>query len=267
MAYLDEIPESEASGSVAEAYEGLRRVVGVPFVAFVYRALATEPGRLEAIWAELEPSLVSPSARAGAEELGAVTLDRAPSIVIPATSLAACELDAPRVRATLEGFRRMNSTNLVAVQALLDGVEGPAAPPGHQRVELPPTGPALPIPEMATFSAPTRALLDEMSVPFAGGEEPVLIPSLLRALGTSPVLLALLWTALRPAVTSDGFRPTADRLATRARELARTLPYRVTRVDDPGARRILTRFLPAIPAMLVGGALIEAALAELPRGV
>ena len=37
--YLREIPEAAATGSVAEVYEGLRRVLGVPFVAFVYRAL------------------------------------------------------------------------------------------------------------------------------------------------------------------------------------------------------------------------------------
>ncbi len=264
-AYLREIPEDVATGSVAEVYDGLRRVHGVPFVAFVYRALAAEPGRLERIWAELEPNLTSPEARRAAEELAAVPAGAITPI--PAASLAVTGLDARRVAATLAAFRRVNSGNLVAVLAVLQGVDRPpAASPapafGHATV-----GATLPIPEMAAFPGPVRALLEEMSVPFAGDERPVLIPSLLRALATTPALLALLWAALRPAVTSESFRPVVDRIGARATELARTLPYRVARVDDEGAREILARFASAIPAMLVGGALIEAALVEaLPIG-
>jgi hypothetical protein len=262
--YLREISEDAAIGSVARVYEGLRRVHGVSFVAFVYRALATEPGRLERIWAELEPNLTSPQAREAAAELASVSPGGVAAI--PATSLAVTGLDVRRVAATLGAFRRVNSGNLVAVLSLLQGIDRPAAafaasPGGQQAGE-----PTLPIPEMPAFPEPVRALLAEMSIPFAGDERPVLIPSLLRALATTPALLALLWAALRPAVTSDAFRPAVDRVGERAAKLARELPYRVTRLEDGATREILTRFAPTIPAMLVGGAMMEAALAEVLAG-
>ncbi len=41
---LEEVSELAASGSVAEAYADIRRVLGVPMVVFVYRALAASPG-------------------------------------------------------------------------------------------------------------------------------------------------------------------------------------------------------------------------------
>jgi hypothetical protein len=258
--YLREIPEAAATGSVAEVYEGLRRVLGVPFVAFVYRALAAEPGRLERIWADLLPNMTSPYARRAADELATVSLGSVAAI--PAVALALTGFDARRVASTLDGFRRVNSANLVAVHALLKGIDRPAAPSGASVGDIGASEPTLPIPEMASFPEAVRALLNEMSVPFAGDERPVLIPSLLRALANYPCLLALLWATLRPHVKGNEFRPAVDRVSGRAAELARETPYRVTRVDDEGAREILRRFAPTIAAMLVGGSLLEAALAE-----
>jgi hypothetical protein len=262
--YLREIPEAAATGSVAEVYEGLRHVLGAPFVAFVYRALAAEPGRLEAIWADLRPNMTSPAARRAADELA--TVSRGSVAAIPAAALAVTGFDARRVASTLDGFRRVNSANLVAVHALLEGIDRRAAPSGASVGDIEASEPTLPIPEMAAFPEAVRALLNEMSVPFAGDERPVLIPSLLRALANHPCLLALLWATLRPHVECNEFRLAVEAASGRAAELARAMPYRVTRIDDGEAREILRRFAPTIAAMLVGGSLIEAALAEaLPR--
>lgn len=258
--YLREVPEAAATGSVAEVYRGLRRVHGVSFVAFVYRALAVEPGRLERIWAELLPNITSPQARRATGELAAASLGGVEPI--PVAALAVSGMDAGRVAATLDGFRRMNAGNLVAVLSLLEGVDRPVASFEAPLDRVGVLEPVLPILEMSAFSAEVRALLDEMSVPFAGDQQPVLIPSLLRALATHPCLLALLWAALRPVVTSDSFRPAVDRVAERALELAREMPYRVTPIGDESTREILQRFAPTIPGMLVGGSLIEAALVE-----
>jgi len=233
-------------------------------VAFVYRALAAEPGRLERIWADLRPNMYGPYARRAADELAVVSLGSVAAI--PAVALAVTGFDAQGVASTLDAFRRVNSANLVAVHALLQGIDRPAAPSRASVGDGKASEPTLPIREMASFPEATRALLNEMSVPFAGDERPVLIPSLLRALANFPCLLALLWATLRPHVESNQFRRAVDAKSGRAAELARETPYRVTRVDDEEAREILRRFAPTIAAMLVGGALLEAALGEaLPR--
>lgn len=262
---MEEIPETAAAGSVAEVYEELRGVLGVPFVAFVYRALAVEPGRLERIWADLRPNMTSEYGRRAARELAAVT--RFGGVTpIPAAAVAVSGYDVRRVAATLNAFRRVNSGNIIAVHVLLQGVDRPVAPAKGPIADVGTFEPTLPIPEMASLPEAVRALLDEMSVPFAGDERPVLVPSLLRALATYPCLLALLWASLRPCLEAGELREAADRVSDRAAELAREMPYRVIRVDDEGARQILHRFAPTIPAMLVGGSLLEAVLGEaLPR--
>jgi hypothetical protein len=47
-----------------------------------------------------------------------------------------------------------------------------------------------------------------------------------------------------------------------ARTLAAGLPSSVTKLEDPNTRSLVTRFLRAIPSMIVAGSLMEAALAE-----
>ena len=114
MSRLPEIAESAATGSVAETYAEIRRVTGVPFVVFIYRVLATEPGRLEAAWAELAPNLVSAEGRAARAELEAAAPPAAaprpaplPRDVVDAAGLTAANVavddgvesgDQPRAR-------------------------------------------------------------------------------------------------------------------------------------------------------------------------
>ena len=259
--YLGEVSEATAVGTVAAVYADIRRVLGAPVVAFVYRALAIQPGRLERIWAELLPNLTSGYGRAAAEELAAATL--AGVQAIPASALAVTGFDAARTAATLEAFKRVNCVNVLAVHVLLAGVDAPVASDAHEGVvPAPLETPALPTLDTAALPLTVRSLLEEMSEPVAGGEPPLLIPSLFRALAYDPCVLALLWAALRPALTSDAFKDESARARRRADELARAMPYRVTRIEDQPTREILRRFAPTIPGMLVTGSLLEAALAE-----
>src|SRR5260370_14605649 len=96
-----------------------------------------------------------------------------------------------------------------------------------------------------------------MSAPRVGGEEPRLVPSLLRHFAHEPTLLELLWTALRPAAGGVGAEAAA--LRERARAQARELPYRVERADTD-TRAIARRFAGAMSAMLVTGELLRLAL-------
>ena len=259
MSLLAEVPESAATGTVAATYAEIRRVTGVPFVVFIYRALAAQAGRLETVWAELAPNLASPKGRAARAELEAALLPTACGRPgrLPAGALAAAGVERLAIAATLAGFRRANAANVVGLWALLDGVTGRgAAPLGPVSGAADTVPPGLPMADLATLPASTVALLEQMSAPIAGDERPVLVPSLYRTFAHDEPLLSALAAALRPVVESPGFRPAVTALAARGRELARSLPHPVTPLDDPAARTVVERFLRAIPAMILVGALI-----------
>ena len=268
MSRLQEIAEGAATGSTAATYADIRRVTGVPFVVFIYRVLATQPGRLEGVWADIGPNVGSAAGRAALAEV-VLAADRGAAGLaagvapLPAAALAARDLDGAAVAATLEGFRRANSANVVALWALLDGVAGEPAPtgPAPAAADMAPAG--LPMADLSVLPATTLALLEEMSRTVAGGALPILIPSMWRTFAHDPELLALLWSALRPVLESASFPPAVAALSAHGRELAQRLPFRVRRLDDEAARVVVERFLRAIPSMLVTGALLETVLAEL----
>lgn len=256
--YLPEIPETEARGRVAEVYEEIRRTLGLPVVNLVYRHLAVEPTQLDAAWGELRPNLTAAAARSAARRLvDAAAVRRV--VAVPPSAAAAIGVDAPRaafVRATLDAYARANSLNLLGMQALLHGCGGTA---DAADAEEPPVAAAiLPLADMSALPASTLALLDEMSAALVGDDEPRLVPSLLRHFAGDPALLALLWTALRPAAGALTARRAA--VAAEARALAGRLPHPVSPVTDPVLRATAAQFAAAMSAMLVTGEAIRAAL-------
>jgi hypothetical protein len=114
----------------------------------------------------------------------------------------------------------------------------------------------LPLADLRTLSAATRLLLDEMSEPLVGGEEPRIVPSLLRHFAHEPALLALLWTAIRPA--TGGIEERAAAVRQRARVQARELPYPAPPADT-ATQAVCGRFARAMSAMLVTGELLRRA--------
>lgn len=56
---MEELPESEATGRLAEIYEEVRRYCGVPYVSSMQRYLATMPGCLEWVWAAIRPAMIN----------------------------------------------------------------------------------------------------------------------------------------------------------------------------------------------------------------
>ena len=260
MSFLAEIPESEATGTVAEAYADIRRVLGAPFVVFIYRVLATEPGRLEAVWSDLGPNLGSAEGRRAIEAIASSSLQGVTPI-----SRAVLEqggLDGALAAGTLEGFRMVNSANIVGLSALLAGVEGPiAAEPGLSAPHV--VRPALPMADLSLLPATAVALLEEMSAPVAGTERPILVPSLYRTFAHDEKLLTQLWATLRPVLESAAFPAAVEVVAARGRTLAASLPYRVRRLEDEETRAVIRRFLRAVPSMLLTGSLLEVALSEI----
>jgi hypothetical protein len=265
-AYLAEVAEGEARGSVAAAYGEIRSTIGLPVVNLVYRHLATVPGRLEGVWEQLAPALREPGTRRIAD--GIAALATAPGVeAIPAASLAAAGVDAATLaaaQATFDAYQRGNATNLIAVVALLHGVEGPASRPLAQPA-APAGEPAGALPAMVApeqLAPAPRLLMEEMSAAVTGRSRPVLIPSLFRHLTQPAALLALAWTVLRRPLTSADFERRAHGLVAAARVAVPGLALAVPRVEDEDTRAALGRFLEAIPRMLLVGTMLRAAVAE-----
>ena len=113
--------------------------------------------------------------------------------------------------------------------------------------------------DLTALPPATLALLDEMSAALVGGEEPRLVPSLLRHFADDAPLLALLWTTLQPAEAALETRRLAA--AAEARDLAGRLPFPVARLEHPALRETAGRFVVAMSAMLAAGEGIRAVLA------
>lgn len=261
--YLPEVAEGDAEGSIAEIYDDIRRVLGLPIVNLVYRHLAVEPAQLAGVWQALRPNLTFHATEEAARRL----VDHAvPPAVTPlsAAVLAAVGLNADRARlarATLDAYARANSRNLLGMHALLDGCPGT-----HERgdaLEPPPAVPILPIAQLDTLPAATVELLREMSAALVGDEQPVLVPSLLRHFATDPPLLALLWTALRTAA-GETLAARSDAVAAKARELAAGFPQSVAPLERQSDREIAARFVVAMSTLLVTGEVVRAAISEAP---
>ena len=256
---LAEVPESAATGRVAELYADIRAVLGLPMVNLVYRYLATRSGVLEDCWAALRPNYGSTAAASAGRELIALAAPEGVAPLPRATVEAAGMTgeEATLGRATLAAYRRANSLNLLDMFALLDGCPG-----GGSADTAPAPEPAsiLPIAPLESLAPETAALLDEMSVQTVGGGEPRIVPSFLRHFAHNARLLALLWTLLEPATAEAIGR--AGAIASRARGLAQGLPCPVAALEDGPERAVVAQFSDAMPRMLVLGELLSAALAE-----
>ena len=253
--HVEEIPEATATAPVAAVYADIRRVLGVPFVALVFRVLACEPDRLEAIWADLGPNLGSDFASQAASRL----VVKPPAGLGVRRSADGVTLDTVAAAATLRTYRHTNTLNAIGLAALLDGVEGPLAPGPAGSARR--TGETiLPMADLAALPRCTIALLEEMSAPIAGQERPIVIPSLFRHFAQDQRLLEFIWTTIRPYIEDSHFSGATAMIGQEARRIASALPYRVRRIEDIESRRIAQRFSRTIPAMIVVGGLVELAI-------
>ena len=256
---LAELPEAAATERVAELYADIRAVLGLPMVNLVYRALATKPGVLDDCWAAMRPNLASAAAASAAGELVALAAP-AGVIPLPRATVAEAGLRGKRValaRATLAAYRRANSLNLLGMFALLDGCPGGGS---VDAAPAPTSEPILPMVSLESLAPETAALLNEMSARIVGGDEPRIVPSLLRHFADDARLLELLWVVLEPATAEADGR--AAGLVRRARDLANGLPYPVAVLEDEPAQSVVAKFPDAMARMLVLGELLTAALAE-----
>ena len=115
------VTEAEATGEIAALYADIRASLGVPVVNLIWRHLATFPGALAWAWNAVRPVYVVGSAAALA---AAFRRDlQLPSLpAVPPDALRAAGIDPAAeaaISAVLASYDRSNSTNLIALSALL----------------------------------------------------------------------------------------------------------------------------------------------------
>lgn len=257
IARLAEITEDRATGTLAETYDDIRAVLGVPFVSLVYRAVAVVDGRLDAVWEAVRPNLLSELTHQLAAALGTVSISPVPRV--DGAVVAESGLDLQLAADTLAAFHRANTRNAIVLWALQGGHDG-GAPPLRRPAPRTSIPQILPMADLASLSASASALLTRMSVPIAGAEPPVVIPSLLRCFAFDEPLLAALCRSLRPLLESDAYREHVSDVRTLAQTSAAALPYGVAPCPDAEAQQIIDRFLRTIPAMIAAAPMIAAAL-------
>ena len=256
---FEEVSEQAASGSIAEAYADIRRVLGVPMVVFVYRALAVSPGRLEHVWGALGANLACAETQRNAASLDPP--EQGKVAPLPRATMVGAGIDPLRLAGTLDSFDRANRLNLIGLEALLTGAPGdPTTDRGEARSAAPRE--MLPMADLASLQPGTRALLRRMSVPIAGRERPMLIPSLFRYFAHSDRLLEAIWQSIGPPIEDGRFHDSVAVVAQRARQLIGRLPYPVARAEDNDTREIISRFATTIPGMIVATKLLRLALGE-----
>jgi hypothetical protein len=162
------------------------------------------------------------------------------------------------VTSTLDAYNDANPRNLIALLALLHGAPGTGRP--RPASGAAPPRRLLPQASLASLDERVRDLLDEMSRAVTAQGEEVLVPSLFRHLAQHPGLLALAWSAVRPAVHGRAVARQANAVARRAALLASALPHPVEATRDPQAVAALRRFTQTIPQMVVVGVTLRRAL-------
>jgi hypothetical protein len=203
---LTELPESEATGEIAEIFAEIRHYYATPYVSSIHRHLATRPGVLEWSW-----ELASPAFRSGiAQETGwriASDSALAPLSAIPSEVLAVwgvADGDVPTLRAIAESFTRVAPLNLIYGGLLRDvalgaelggGVLSPAAWTPPSALPNPP-----PMADAARLGEAERSVLQRF---LSGTGNTAFVPGLYRMLAHWPNLLAHFAVELGPRFRSD----------------------------------------------------------------
>ena len=112
---LAELPEDQASGTIADIYREIREFSGVPYVSSLQRYLATMPGVLQWAWGSLRPAMVSGLIpETGWRLADSVRLSPLPAV--SDTDRTAWKLDiggTATIAAIAENFVRVSPVNLM----------------------------------------------------------------------------------------------------------------------------------------------------------
>jgi hypothetical protein len=268
---IPEIRESEAPAETAAIYAELRTASGLPLVNLIWRHFAALPGVLPWAW-----RAVRPAAQAGL--VGAAASRVVESLPVPAMppldrgQLAAVGVHEqaaygglPTIRRVIDAYDRGNAFNLVALTALLRGLEAAspveaAAPPGAA-VAPQPIGDVPPLPRLGELEERARRSVESLAALHAGFEAGA-VPSLYLHLAHWPGFLEQARGRIEHLPLADLREDACKRAAAETESLlpvmAAGAPPAAARDAVDHALRRLARGL--IPEMLAVGLALRRAL-------
>ncbi|MGF1466105.1 MAG: halocarboxylic acid dehydrogenase DehI family protein [Sandaracinaceae bacterium] len=197
---LGEVMPHEAPPGVAGIYDDIQATLGVPFVNFIFRMLATRPAYLTAAWSAAAPALRSSAFATAADELRSGA--RAWALLAVKDRASWADVDGG------ESLRRFTATihhvlpKLLLVATALH--EGRLRPAGAHRPAEPqrlPEALALPMVDPASADAPVAAVFERI---LRGHGHPG-VASYYRALGAYPAFLEAAWGEVEPLLESASF--------------------------------------------------------------
>lgn len=212
---MEELPESEATGQLAEIYEEVRQFCGVPYVSSMQRYLATTPGCLEWVWAAIRPAMVDGAVQEAAWAcVNSLSLTPLAPISRPALRLFGVDAEAEiAIRAACDTFVRVSPINMIfggCLRYILDdgALNGAADASGEW---TPPKSIAnLPaFVDPSTLSDSQAAVLSEFRRGLGDG---FFIPGPYRMFAQWPAYLAHVATELGPVLGGPGYAGERDAL-------------------------------------------------------
>ncbi len=222
VSHLGEVMPDEAGGDITAVYEGVRGRLRVPFVNFLFRALANYPEYLQFAWERISPHLLSAGFERAADEL------RTRALVEPVPEGPDVRWMAPedltRVRAFTDTIHYVLPKLLLIATAFDEGLGGASGP------ETAASDAVEPGVAEGTFALPMVSAEDadsELSALFGrirdvhGHPD---VASYYRGLGNWPPLLRELWSKLEPSVGSESYEERKKELLGRSREIVLEMP-------------------------------------------
>ncbi len=265
--YIAEIAEGSASGETARIYAEIRRLTGVPFVALIYRHLATIPHALEAMWKAVAPLLQSGDLQECAWRIARHAWT-GPVPKLPAEVRGLGEEELARIADVIDAYNRANPVNfalVVALRAMPPSTAPPVRSASPAAWSPPPVIRSLPpIPPLGELLPDVRKRVDAFGKREFPGM-PVLVPTLYRHLAHWPSFLALAHREVQPRLATRAFQGSIDAFRTTTQREAATFACDPAMANDPALRSaapVFERFTGVIPEMVVVGNFLSRTLAR-----
>jgi len=205
------LEEADASGPVAATFAEIRRVMGIPLVTSIWRALAGMGDALDRTWIAsrgiYESGEPERALQRVIETAPALRVSRLTNAQLSAIDMG--EVDLVAARSVIAAYNRSNGMNLVALAALVNepvagtltgawqpGPEWPTLPVLMRRAEIPDTAWRI-VQEVNRFGAPNPAAS---------------VATLWRHLAHWPALLALASVAFDPLQTGGAIDDATARI-------------------------------------------------------
>jgi len=226
---IEPLPEYRADGKVAEIYEDIKRVLGVPWVGVLFLAYARYPNFLRVLWDGLAPIAGSRAFADGAASLhegvaeGVKALEPPPIAKrLQSVGYAPRELD--QIRQLFDVFDHGNNQYALTATMARIAVEGVAVGRAGARGEARPQVAAQPFPlvliEMHHAGADLRALYEDVmrtvDLPFVNTDY--------RALARWQSYFATAWRDLKPHVGTEPHETLAAAYHRRCVDIVAALP-------------------------------------------